>query len=806
MYRKLTFIAVLLFSYQAFAQVTYQKPPKEVMDILNAPATPTVLLSPTRERMALLQGERYPSIADLAEPMLKMGGVRFDPGSNGPHLQPRINAITIKTVAGGKELKLALPAGVKIGNFVWSPDGKYIAFTNTRPDGIELWFADAATGALTNVKAMKVNAMFGGFAGGPVEWLPDGKTLLCRTIPSNRGAAPPEPRVPVGPTVQESFGKNSPVRTYQDLLKNAHDEELFEFYGTSELAYVSVPTAKVTRFGAPGLYTSISPSPDGKFLLATRIHKPFSYLFPYNDFPEEISIVDRQGKRVHLVDDHGLRDQVPIEGVATGPRQIRWSPVANATLVWVEALDGGDQKKKVPFRDRVMTLAAPFNTPPMELVKTEHRFANMQFVEGGKLAWLAEVDRNRRWSRTFLLNLGESSVSQKVLFDRSQQDRYNDPGTPLMRMQPNGKSVIALNGDEILLSGSGASPKGDRPFLNRFNLKTGQTVNVFKCDDTSLESVVAILDPAGARFITRHESQTEPPNYFIRESGKTSREALTSFKDPAPWLRNVKKQLVRYKRADGVDLSFTLYLPPDYKEGQRLPTVVWAYPLEFTDAGTAGQVTGSTNRFTTLSGYTHLFFLTQGYAVLDDTTMPIVGDPETVNNTFVEQIISSARAAIDKAVEMGVTDRNRVGVGGHSYGAFMTANLLAHSDLFKAGIARSGAYNRTLTPFGFQSERRTIWEAPDMYLKVSPFMYANRIKTPILLIHGEADDNTGTFPIQSERLYQALKGNGGNVRYVTLPFEAHGYSSRESTEHVLWEMINWFNKYVKNSGVQTAGK
>jgi dipeptidyl aminopeptidase/acylaminoacyl peptidase len=403
------------------------------------------------------------------------------------------------------------------------------------------------------------------------------------------------------------------------------------------------------------------------------------------------------------------------------------------------------------------------------------------------------------WRKTWLISPDVPNQAPRLIFDLSTQERYRDPGTPRMRALSSGRFVILQNGDDIYLAGSGATPKGDRPFLNRFNLKTLQTETVFRCDDNSYETVVAILDDSGDRFITRAETTSEPPNYFIRSAAGKTRQALSAYKDPAPQLRNIRKQLVRYKRPDGVDLSFTIYLPPGYKEGERLPTVVWAYPLEYTDAGTAGQVSGSTNRFTTITGYSHLFFLLEGYAILDDATMPVVGAPETVNNTYVEQITASAKAAIDKAVELGVADRYRVAVGGHSYGAFMTANLLAHTDLFKAGIARSGAYNRTLTPFGFQSERRTVWEAPETYLKMSPFMYAHKLKTPILLIHGEMDNNTGTFPIQSERMYQAIKGNGGNVRYVTLPFEAHGYAARESIEHVLYEMLAWLDRWVKSA-------
>jgi len=415
-----------------------------------------------------------------------------------------------------------------------------------------------------------------------------------------------------------------------------------------------------------------------------------------------------------------------------------------------------------------------------------------------------DFDRNRRWTRTLMINLAQPGATPKVIWERSIRDRYGDPGTPLMRTLENGKRVIWQNGNSIFLSGPGASPKGEFPFLDRFDLQSLKSERLFKSADGTFEEVTALASDDGSRFITRHQSPTDPPNYFLRSVGNQDGKALTHFPDPAPQLRGITKQLVTYKRADGVPLSFTLYLPAHYKQGERLPTIVWAYPLEYSDAGTAGQVSGSTNRFTTITGISQLFLVTQGYAVLDNATMPVIGDPDTMNNTYIEQVVASAKAAIDKAVEMGVTDPGRVGVGGHSYGAFMTANLLAHSDLFKAGVARSGAYNRTLTPFGFQSERRTLWEAPEMYIKISPFMSADKIKHPILLIHGMADDNSGTFPIQSERLYQAIKGNGGVVRYVQLPYEAHGYLGRESVEHTLYEMVSWFDRWVKNAPAATT--
>jgi dipeptidyl aminopeptidase/acylaminoacyl peptidase len=499
-----------------------------------------------------------------------------------------------------------------------------------------------------------------------------------------------------------------------------------------------------------------------------------------------------------------LADQVPIEGVPVGPRDYQWRPDVPATLAWAEALDQGDPRKKVQYRDRLMILKAPFSAQPFELAKTEQRYVGMQWVEKNGTVLVSDYDRDKRWRRTFLLNADNPAETPKVIWSRNVNDRYNDPGAPVTRRLPTGQRAILQYADSIYLSGIGASPEGDRPFLDRFNLRTLKSERLFRSDETSYESFIALLTDDAKQFITRRERPIEPLNYYLRTLGDnggaaTATRSLTQFPDPTPQLHGIKKQLVTYKRADGVQCSFTLYLPPGYKEGTKLPTVVWAYPLEFTDPTTAGQVSGSTQRFTTIIGPSHLFFLLAGYAVLDNATMPVVGDPETMNNTYIEQIVMSAKAAIDKAVEMGVTDPERVGVGGHSYGAFMTANLLAHSDLFRAGIARSGAYNRTLTPFGFQSERRTLWEAPELYIKVSPFMNANKINEPILLIHGEADNNTGTFPIQSERLYQAIRGNGGIVRYVTLPLEAHGYSARESTEHTLYEMISWFDKYVKNA-------
>jgi dipeptidyl aminopeptidase/acylaminoacyl peptidase len=700
--------------------------------------------------------------------------------------------LTLKRIADGSEVKIEVPPNAKISGIEWSDDGKHFAFLNGAANRVELWVGDTATGKIRNVKGVTINSVMGN----ALNWMPDNRTLLVQLVPATRGTPPATPSVPNEPNTQESSGRPGPVRTFEDLLRSPHDENLFEYYATSQLALVDSTSGRSTPFGQTAIFQGLSVAPDGRHILVTRAHRPFSYLFPDFAFPKEIEVWDTKGKAVYKVASLPLADQTPIEGVITGPRQIRWRPSEPATLIWVKALDGGDPKKKVPHRDSVWSIKAPFTGQPVEWFKTEHRFSGGGFGEKG-LVFFSDFERDKRWVRTFMFDPEKPTAPPKLIWSRNIQDRYNDPGTPVTRAL-GGTRAIMQQGDWIYLAGSGASPEGDRPFLDRFNLQTLKGERIFRSEADNYETVVALLSDDAKQFITRRESPTEAPNYFIRGGADTAR-ALTQFPDPTPQLRGIKKQLVTYKRADGVQCSFTLYLPPNYKEGTRLPTVVWAYPIEFTDPTTAGQVTGSTQRATSIGGSSHLFFLLEGYAVLDNATMPVVGSPETVNNTYVEQIVMSAKAAIEKATEMGVTDPDRVGVGGHSYGAFMTANLLAHSDLFRAGIARSGAYNRTLTPFGFQSERRTLWEAPELYLKVSPFMFASKINEPMLMIHGEADDNMGTFPIQSERMYQAMKGHGATVRLVMLPHEAHGYAGRESIEHVLYEMISWFDKYVKNA-------
>lgn len=784
----------------------YQRAPKPIPEILDARPTPLVLVSPKSDYLLVADRLANPPISDLAQPMLRLAGIRINPETNGRHHPPRLTGLHIVRVQDGKERTIQLPQNAYIGRPEWSPDGQHFSFTNSTPTAIELWVGDAASGTAHRLAGIRVN----GIMNDSVQWMPDSHTLLVQAVSEARGAEPTEPKVPDGPIIQESDGKKAPAATFEDLLHSKHDEDLFDYYATSQLTLVDTGTGHRTAIGNTGVFETVDPSPDGAHILTARLHRPYSYLLQYDAFAKDVEVWDYSGKVEFKLASLPLAEHVPIEGVPTGPRDYEWIATQPATVVWAEALDGGDTRAKVPYHDHLLILAAPFSGQPVELMKLEYRFSTGpgSFLGGGFQAifWgehgmglVHDYDRDRRWIRTFMVNLNQPGAPARLIWERSVRDRYHDPGVPLMKSLANGKRVLWQNGDSIFLTGPGASPKGDFPFLDRFNLQTLKAERIFQSADGAYEEAITIASEDGTQFITRHETPTDPPNYFLRTAGAQEAKALTHIPDPTPQLRGITKQIVTYKRADGVPLSFILYLPAGYKQRERLPTIVWAYPVEYNDAGTAGQISGSTNRFTTITGISQLFMVTQGYAVLDNATMPVIGDPDTMNNTYVEQIVASAKAAIDKAVEMGVTDRNRVGVGGHSYGAFMTANLLAHSDLFKAGVARSGAYNRTLTPFGFQSERRTLWEAPEVYIKISPFMFADKIKHPILLIHGMADDNSGTYPIQSERLYQAIKGNGGIVRYVQLPYEAHGYLGRESVEHTLYEMVSWFDKWVKNA-------
>jgi dipeptidyl aminopeptidase/acylaminoacyl peptidase len=779
----------------------YKLPPKPIVDAVDAATSPEAVVSPARDRMLLVEYEANPPLEAVARPMLRLAGTRIDPGLAAERRTWRAIGLSVQPFDGTPARRVAMPAGSRFGSFEWSPDGRRFAFLVDREGGCELWVGDAAAATARAIPGVRANDVLGRTLG----WARDGRRLLVSTIPASRGAAPAEPAVPSGPVVEETAGRKSQMATFEDLLRDAHDGDLFEHYSTSQLAFVDPETGAASPVGSPGLVVSAEESPDGQWLLVERLHRPFSTRVPFELFARVTEVWDASGRVAATIADLPPSEEVPRQGVPTGPRSVEWQPLRPATLFWVEALDGGDPARKAPQRDRLMSLAAPFTGARRQVRLVQHRFRRLDWTGTPDKALLVERDRDRRWETTLRVDLSAAAdpARDRVLFDRSVNDAYANPGLPVFETRGNGDRVALQDGDSIYLSGIGASEAGDRPFLDRLDLATGKTERLFRSDESAYETFVAFAagKTPGERsaIVTRRETPRDPPNYFVAEipSGGRKPRALTSYRDPAPGVSRLQKQLVRYARKDGVPLSGTLYLPADWKPGTRLPVLVWAYPLEYSDTGTAGQVRGSTKTFTRPTGPSPVLLALAGYAVLNDATMPVVGDPETVNNTYLEQIADAARAAIDKLEAMGVADRSRVAIGGHSYGAFMTANLLAHTDLFAAGIARSGAYNRSLTPFGFQNERRSYWEATDLYTKISPFTFAHKIQKPILLIHGEADDNSGTFPIQSERLYRAIQGNGGTARLVLLPHEAHAYRARESVLETLAEMTEWLDRWVK---------
>lgn len=774
----------------ALADDTYRLPPQDIADIVTRAPAPAVSISPNGEVMLLLERESLPPVSELGKEMERLAGMRLDPATNDRFNPRNIIGLQIKDIATGDVRDVDLPGEADLSDFQWSPDGRYAAFSQTDSDSMALFILDTESGNARRVMRDGLNFIFQ-----EPRWLPDGR-LLVMTIPEDRGERPEEPRTPVGPAIQDAAGgEEAQTRTYQDLLKDQHDEETFRWLTTSQPVIIRPNGRGAVEVGEPRVYTSVSPSPDGDYLLMEWLEEPFSYQVPWSRFPTTTAVYTLRGRMVATVAEQPLADNLPVQGVVEGRRDIAWHPTEDALLLFAEAQDGGDPRVKTDHRDTLYALAAPFDGEPREVARFEDRYYGFLGLEGSDDLVTVEYDRDTRELRQTMVDV-TGSDDPRVVELRNIQDAYADPGSPITTLTDSGFSVAAVHDGALLMSGQGATPEGNRPFLRRLDLATLETEELWRNSGENYEYVVDVLSDDGSSFVTSYEDPATPPNYRLHKDGEAS--FLTEFPDPHPELTGISRELITYKRSDGVDLNATLYLPPDYQEGDKLPVVVWAYPREYNDGSTAGQVRDSKYRFTRIGGYSHLFFLTQGYAVMDRTAMPVVGsDPETVNDTFIEQIVASADAAVQETVKRGFGDGERVGVGGHSYGAFMTAHLLAQSDLFRAGIARSGAYNRTLTPFGFQAERRIFWDTPETYYKLSPFMAANKINEPILLIHGMKDNNSGTFPQQSERMFAAVKGTGGTARLVMLPHESHGYRGRESVLHTLAEMIDWFETYVK---------
>ena len=800
---KYTFFIFLFFLHfsviQAQENINYQKPPQEILKLVEAERAPIVRMDTKGENFYFGYRSNYKTIAELSEKELRLAGLRINPKTNIGSRKSYYNKIKIRVGrTSNEETVKGLPTTGRFTNFRWSPDEKKIAFTNTIDNGVELWVLDFESKAAKKLTDANLNANIGR----PFIWLDDSKSLLVKKIPTDRKSLINSAiTVPTGPTISVSEeGKKAQNRTYQDLLKNKNDEFNFEQLASSELYKVSTNGTN-TLWKSKNMYKSMSLSPNGELIMLNTIKKPFSYLVTYSRFPYTSVVYDLQGNEVYKALTVELIEDLPkgFMSVRKGKRNLSWRLDQPATLYWSEALDGGDPSKEVSYRDEVFQLEAPFTGTPTSLLQTIGRFSWIDWGNS-KTAIAYDYWWNTRNTKTYLFNPSNNKITPKLINDRSYQDTYSNPGSYITSKNEFGEDVLAIQKNNVYLIGDGYSKDGKKPFVDEFSLKTLKTKRIYESDysDKSL-NILDAIDLKKGTFLIMLESQNEYPNYYIQNLKKNTKAvALTSAENPYKSIQNVKKEIIKYKREDGLDLSGTLYLPINYEKGKKYPMILWAYPVEYKDKSNAGQTTADSNEFTSLYYGSPIYWVTRGYVVLDDASFPIVGEgDEEPNDTFIKQLVANGKAAIDAVDKLGYIDRTKVAVGGHSYGAFMTANLLTHSDLFAAGIARSGAYNRTLTPYGFQSEERNYWEAPEIYYNMSPFMHADKMKTPLLLIHGEADNNSGTYPLQSERYFNALKGMGAPVRLVMLPKESHGYRSKESILHMLWEQDQWLEKHLK---------
>lgn len=800
--KKILIWVMILASSCLMAQeaLTYQKPPQEILELVDVERAPLVRINSNADTVLLLYRDSYKTLAELSEKEMRLAGLRINPTTNIGSRTTYYNNLKIMDMASGKVKKVkGLPEGLRLANLTWSNDEKHVAFTHTTESGVEAWVVDLKKHRAKKLTEANLNANMGN----PLRWFKDNKSLLVKQLPANRlPLIDGDSAVPAGPTISVSDGAKAQNRTYQDLLKNNNDEHNFEQLALSELHRVTLK-GKSSLWKAAAMYRDLSFSPDGQYISISTIHRPFSYIVPNRRFPTQTHVYNQAGDMIKMVNDVPLTEVIPkgFMSVRKGKRSMQWRPDKPATLYFVEALDEGDPAKEVSHRDVVKQWAAPFDQAPTELLKTKDRYYRVLWGDEER-ALVYDYWWNTRLLRTSLFNPSNASEAPLVVNERDFQNAYADPGQFVTKRNDLGRRVLDIQDDQVFLLGEGHSEAGQFPFVDVLNLESLVTNRLYQSDyQDKLETLSYATDMAKGEVLVRIESPTEYPNYYIRNVKQGGLKQVTHFANPFESLQNVHKEVVEYQREDGLPLTGTLYLPPGYDRDakEKLPMILWAYPTEFKNKDAAGQNTKNPNEFTYPFYGSMLYWVTRGYAVLDDAAFPIVGEgDEEPNDTFVTQLVANGKAAIDAIDDMGYIDRHRVAVGGHSYGAFMTANLLTHSDLFAAGIARSGAYNRTLTPFGFQSEERSYWEADDVYNTMSPFMNADQMDQPLLLIHGEADNNSGTYPMQSERYFNALKGLGATARLVMLPKESHGYRAKESILHMLWEQDQWLEKYVKN--------
>ncbi|MBR0499872.1 MAG: S9 family peptidase [Bacteroidales bacterium] len=847
MKRSLVLVAALLLICSSAAMADgFRHPAKEIEELTMSPVLPVTTFSHdyTKAIMAY-RSSRHVPVAELAASEARLAGLRIDPRNFSETRENYFEEIKLLDVATGNLRTVGgLPADPRIKSVTWSPSGRYVAFVLWFTDRIELWRVDTTSPALAAVKLtdLRVNTIFGS----PIIFLGD-EQILFKSVPADRKVAPHHD-LARSSVVQEVLGEKKSIRTYQDLMQGPDDEELYDYCATSQLAIWE--NGSVRMLAGPAIYRSIDPSPDGNYLMVVTEHHPYSYVEAHYSFPSKQFIMRvSDGSMVRMLRDGTIKEKkepqdgpdAKKEAPKPRPAGFSWRPDMPATLTWTESEGAGpmggpmgmmgprpdddpaskdtlkekDRPEKT-FTDKVYQCGAPFDFENVKelVLAPEYRLGRITWGDG-KLALYEESSAKQKFRRMMTFVPCDTNAPHKVIYTQSTEvdtlGNFPAYGRPYTVRNAFGRSVLWTDAKHSMLYLTGTDRRDAEgfahSFIDRYTFKDGKTAPVWFSSGDCKETLTAITDftPKNFQFIGRREAFGVVPDYYMFDMRKKSSRQITHIEDPvAGFHKAVTDQYVTYTRKDGLKCFAHLYLPAGYDKERdgRLPVFMWTYPYEFKCAAESEKARPEKHKYTKPSYGSAMIWATQGYAVLDEFTMAIVAaDKDSLpNDRFLEELVMSAEAAVDFVCDsIGVGDRDRIGVGGHSYGGFMTANLLAHTRLFRAGVARSGAYNRSLTPFGFQSERRNYWRARTVYDEMSPFNYADKVKDALMLIHGQMDNNTGTFPVQSERLYQALVYFGATARYVQLPYESHGYQGIETTLDMLYETGAWLDKYVKNA-------
>ncbi len=380
-----------------------------------------------------------------------------------------------------------------------------------------------------------------------------------------------------------------------------------------------------------------------------------------------------------------------------------------------------------------------------------------------------------------------------------------------MKRGPNGANVVMLGSDNktVYLSGTrspGANwnTQAPRPWVDKLDFETGKRDRVFDSPANGYDEFVSALDDDFSAYIYMHESPTVIQDAYVRDMKAGTSTQLTHAKDVAPEVSGAQHKRIQLTRQrDGIKFWVDLTLPADWKPGTRLPGIIWFYPREYTAQADydRSRYTTNINKFPDTPALrpasSTKLWVTQGNAVIEPDC-PIMGSAGKMNDNYARDLAENLELTVNAMVDQGYIDRDHVGIGGHSYGAFSTVNALTLTSIFKAGIAGDGMYNRSLTPFGFQSERRNFFEAQSTYLEMSPFFRADKISGPLLMYHSLEDQNVGTAPISSIRMFHALQGLGKPAALFMYPYEDHSVATYQTDLDQWARWFAWFDMYVKN--------